>query len=131
MLEDEILEEIEKNSGSNNDIVMEGVSEDTLYDGVKVESNEKPKKEKKVKKESKWSKFSKKKKIIIISIIVFLILLISGVLLYIFVFKKDEVIEEKPNVIVEKDNYRYENGTLVLLDNDKEIGTYECKNKDV
>ncbi|MEG1892534.1 MAG: hypothetical protein RR189_01405, partial [Bacilli bacterium] len=105
MLEDEILEEIEKNSGSNNDIVMEGVSEDTLYDGVKVESNEKPKKEKKVKKESKWSKFSKKKKIIIISIIVFLILLISGVLLYIFVFKKDEVIEEKPNVIVEKDNY--------------------------
>ncbi|MEG1506185.1 MAG: hypothetical protein RR478_01665 [Bacilli bacterium] len=131
MLEDEILEEIEKNSGSNNDIVMEGVSEDTLYDGVKVESNEKPKKEKKVKKESKWSKFSKKKKIIIISIIVFLILLISGVLLYIFVFKKDNALEEKPNVIVEKDNYRYENGTLVLLERDKEIGTYECKNKDV
>lgn len=92
---------------------------------------EKQKKEKRSLKE-KWNNLSKKKKALIIIVsILFITLIVVGLIF----FLKDEETEEKkkeePSIVIEKDNYRYENGSLVLLDkDDQEIGRYECKNKD-
>ncbi|MBE6140606.1 MAG: hypothetical protein E7172_03625 [Firmicutes bacterium] len=117
---------------NTNEIVEMEVSEETLYDMQVVEDDRK--KKKKNKKESKWRNLSKRTKIIIIcSLIGIVVLIIVILLVYIFVFKEDEKtpIVKKPEVIVEKDNYRYENGTLIFLDeNDSELGSYECQNKD-
>ncbi|MEG1506187.1 MAG: hypothetical protein RR478_01675 [Bacilli bacterium] len=68
-------------------------------------------------------------KLIIISIIGVLIILISWVLLYVFVFNEDNV--KKENAIVKNENYTYDNGTLKFMLTGKELGTYECKNKNV
>ena len=80
----------------------------------------------------KWNNLDKKKKIIII--LIPLLFIIAVVIILILFLNKDESAEkpkEEPSVVIEKDNYRYENGYLVLLDqNDQEIGKYECKNKD-
>ncbi len=91
----------------------------------------KKKKEKKSLKE-KWHNLSKKKKIIFIIIgIIIISLIVLGIILLLKNSKSEEKKEEKPIVIIEKDNYRYENGYLVLLDKqDNEIGKYECENKD-
>jgi hypothetical protein len=58
--------------------------------------------------------------------------LIAGLVIFLLKNDKPEEEQEKePVVIVEKDNYRFENGSLILLDNeDNEIGKYECKNKE-
>lgn len=80
----------------------------------------------------KWNDLSKKTKTIIIITSVLLILLIVGLILYFVIWNKDKDTKpiEEP-VIVEKDNYRYEDGKLIFLDkNEKEIGSYECKLKD-
>jgi len=120
----------------DNEIIE--VNEETknisLEELIKMEAekqeSEPPKKEKKkkVKKE-----LSKKQKITIIVITIILVLIIIGIVLF-FILKDNDNNEEKPKepvVIIEKDNYRYENGTLVFLDkNEKEIGNYECENKD-
>ncbi len=48
-------------------------------------------------------------------------------------FKDDDqkVNNADTDIIIEMNNYRYENGTLVFLDkNDKELGSYDCVNKD-
>lgn len=108
------------------------------------ETIEEPKEEKKVNKKKKkdnvfkrlknwWKKQSKKKKILIISgIAIFLIVLAVGIFFLVKNLTKEEkIVKEKEDVIVELENYRYENGTLIFLDNDEEeIGSYECKNKD-
>lgn len=83
------------------------------------------------KKKNFFKKLSKKGKIIFISIIVGFIIFAS-LFIYFFFFKKSE--DKKPtdnNLIIDKENYRYENGELVFLDNDTEIGRYKCKNKNV
>ena len=140
MLEDDILNEIKKNEENKdkNEIVEvdenEGIT-NTQYDLPEVsEADTSKKKKKKEKKPSKWSKLSKKQKIIIIVSIILVIIIIAVVLLWIFVFNKKDTETKRPEepiVIVEKDNYRYEDGWLVFLDNeDKEIGEYECSNKD-
>lgn len=88
------------------------------------------KKEKKSFKE-KWQNCNKKKKIIIIVSSIVLLAVIIVLVIY-FLGKKDNTPEKKeePNVVIQKDNYRYENGKLILLDeNDTKIGSYECKNK--
>ncbi len=82
-----------------------------------------------------WNKLSKPKKILlIISLILILALIVVGIVFTVRHFLKnepEEPIEEEPEVIVELENYRYENGTLVFLDENKEeIGRYDCKNKD-
>ena len=101
----------------------------TQYDLEKVE--EPLGKKKKEKKPSKWSKLSKKAKIIIIvSAVVLLIVVV--LLLWLFVFKKDNKQNEykEPSVVLEKENYKYVDGKLIFLDqNKKELGSYECKNK--
>lgn len=143
MLEDDILNEIKKNEENKdkNEIVEVDENEEitnTQYDMPEVtdpdDGKKKKKKEKKAKGPSKWSKLSKKQKIIIIVSIVLVIIIIVVVLLWIFVFnKKDNETKrpEEPIVIVEKDNYRYEDGWLIFLDSeDNELGEYECTNKD-
>lgn len=78
-----------------------------------------------------WTDLSKQKKLLFILLFVLIILLI--VIGVIFLNKKDSPKEKEktPDVIVENDFYRYENGTLVFLDSDNnELGKYKCKNPD-
>ena len=94
---------------------------------LKEEKKEKLKKKKKTLKE-KWRGLPRKKKILII-LIPLLIILLSGLgVVYFLYIKQDKKEEPKIEpVIIEKDNYRYEDGKLIFLDkNDREIGTYEC-----
>ena len=132
-MEEEILKEIEEkeNNKPMNEIVEIDENEEitnTQYDMEKVI----PKKdEKKSKKPSKWSSLSKKTKIIIIVSII-LVLIIAIVLIYFLVLKKDNNKNDNndPVVVIEKDNYKYEDGRLIFIDKDKkEIGSYECINK--
>ena len=120
--ENEIIE-VDNDKSKNEDANIE------ILDAVKKEEK-KPKKNKKSIKE-KWDELTKKQKTIIIVISIVVLLLIIGLILYFTVFRKTESDKpkEKP-VVVEKDNYRYEDGKLIFLDkSEKEIGTYECKNK--
>ncbi len=114
---------------------------DSLDELIKQEKNNfsenpKSKKEKKqifLKIKKWWKNLSKKKKvIIIISLIVLLIIVSLGIFFFVKSFKKEEVVEiPKEDVIVEQENYRYENGNLLFYnDNNDEIGKYECINKD-
>ncbi len=115
----------------NNEIIeiTDEENTDTLYDAKPIE-NPTPEKKKK-KKSHKWANLSKRQKILIIGGIVLFFLIVIGLLLYFLVFKKEKTKpEEKPEVIVEKNNYRYEDGTLIFLDdNKKELGEYSCENK--
>ena len=133
-MEEDILKEIEETNESktSNEIVEIDDNDEisnTQYDLEKVE--EPLGKKKKEKKPSKWSKLSKKAKIIIIvSAVVLLIVVV--LLLWLFVFKKDNKQNEykEPSVVLEKENYKYVDGKLIFLDqNKKELGSYECKNK--
>ncbi len=133
-MEEDILKEIEEtneNKTSNEIIEIDENEEisNTQYDLEKVEEPEG--KKKKDKKPSKWSKLSKKGKIIIIvSAVVLLIVII--LLLWLYVFKKNDNTNEnkEPSVVLEKENYKYVDGKLIFLDeNKKELGSYECKNK--
>ena len=126
--DNEIIEIDSENSEPTEEEVLENMDE--VNEEISKE-NEKKKKNKRTLKE-KWHDLSKKQKITIITVTIIIILLIVGLVIY-FVFVKDEKNEpktpEKP-VILEKDNYRYENGKLIFLDkNDRELGSYECENK--
>lgn len=77
----------------------------------------------------KWKSLDKKKKIIVICVAVVLVLLIA-VGIFFLVSGNDGLLDDTPDVILESDNYRYENGTLIFLDGDSEIGRYECEHKD-
>lgn len=120
--------------GLSGDDAVESQREEPSEENSQEPKEDKKKKEKKPKKslKEKWSSLSKKKKIIIISGIIIL-LLIVGLIIF-FVLSKDKNEEtpkpEEPEVIVEKDNYIYRDGTLVFLNqDDEEIGSYECTNK--
>ena len=81
---------------------------------------------------SKWQALDKKKKIAIIAGIVIVVLVLIALIVY-FVFfnSKEPTVVDEPNVVIEMDNYRYENGSLIFTNaNDEEIGRYECENKD-
>lgn len=134
------IEDIEMEGISKNNVTDEftlGLSE-TLTEKKEPEESKKDKKDKKNKRSLKeiWNSFSKKKKIItIVSISLVFILVIALVLILVLKKEKSPTDNppepEVPTVIVEKENYIYKNGTLTLLDSsDKELGTYECKNKD-
>lgn len=77
----------------------------------------------------KWKSLDKKKKIIVICVAVVLVLLIA-VGIFFLISGNDGPLDDTPDVILESDNYRYENGTLIFLDGDSEIGRYECEHKD-
>ncbi len=87
--------------------------------------------EKKQKKKFSFKNLSKNQKIFIIAGIILLLIIIAIVIF--FVVLKDDTKENIPNeeplVVIEKSNYRYENGELIFLNNDKdEIGRYTCNN---
>lgn len=94
-------------------------------------SKEKKRRFKKIK--EWWKKLSKKKKILF-SIGIGIAVIVVGIGIFFLVknLHKEEIIEEKPQeVIIEQENYRYENGKLIFLNKEKEeIGVYECENKD-
>ncbi len=76
----------------------------------------------------------KGKKILFFSILGIVLLLIAALLVYTFVLKDKKHDTKKPgeSIVLVKDNYKYVNGVLnVLNDADEVIGTYECQNKDV
>lgn len=100
----------------------------SLDEQLQTHDNKKKKKKKKLK---FWHKLSKKKKITILIILSAVLLIIIGILLYFVFFKGNKLAKEKePIIIVEKDNYRYEDGKLIFLnDKGKELGIYECKTK--
>lgn len=110
----------------NEEIVNANYDVEEKSEDIKPES-------KKEKKKGKWSTLTKKQKTIIIICAVLLVLIVVGLVVYFLVIKKDD--DKKPNknepiVILEKDNYRYENGKLILIDsNKKEIGKYSCENE--
>ena len=127
-MEEEILEEINNNANEIVEIDENEEISNTQYDMEQVNMP----KSKKEKKPSKWSKLDKKKKIIIIVSIVIVLLVIVGVILYFLVFKKNNTVDKPkdPVVVIEKDNYRYEDGKLIFIDKDKnELGSYTCENK--
>ena len=102
--------------------------DDTMI--LEPEENKKEKKENIFHKlKNKWSKLSKKNKIIII-VVSIIVLILIGVGIFFLTRKKEEPKPDVPDVIVEEDNYRYENGVLHFLDDEEELGTYECTNKD-
>lgn len=114
--------------------------EDLIKQEAEKPNEEEPKQEnKKTKKKKgkkslkdKFSELSKKQKITIIVVSIIMLLIIIGFILFLALKDNNEEIPEEPTIVIEKDNYRYENGTLVFLDkNEKEIGKYECTNKDV
>ena len=123
-MEEEILEEIKK----ANEIVEIDENEEisnTQYDLEKVSN-------KKDKKPSKWSKLDKKTKITIIVSVILVILIVVCIVLYFTVFKNNDKENKytEPMIVIEKDNYRYEDGKLVFIDENKnELGTYTCENK--
>ncbi len=133
------IRDIEMEGASKEDITDElGLVSDNASDAVgpmkeeKVESLIKEKKSFK----DKWNDMSKKKKVILIVSIVVLLLIVIGLILF-FVLKSDKKPKtndggtKAPEVIVEKENYIYQDGVLKLLDDkEKELGTYECKNKE-
>jgi hypothetical protein len=106
-------------------------TEDDLYESS-IEENIEPEKPIKTKKKRKiklpkWKNMNKKQKIIFIVSISIIILLIIF-LIYHFCLKKEA---KQPDVVITENNYRYENGKLIFLDQDgKELGDYECTNKD-
>ncbi|MBR5662595.1 MAG: hypothetical protein IKX00_02955 [Bacilli bacterium] len=150
-LEDTIIFQVEEDSSTKEQNVIREKNEvvdfthpvEVLSD-VEKDSSKKEKKSAKIKKDKKkkgfhpfskikswWTNLSKQKKLIIILLFVLVILL--AVVGIIFFNKKDnkKPAKKAPDVIVENDFYRYENGTLVFMDSDNnEIGKYKCKNQD-
>jgi len=90
-----------------------------------VEKKENPLKKLK----EKWQNLSQKNKILNI-IVAVLILILIGVGIYFLIPKNQETdIPKEPDVVLEMGSYRYENGKLIFLENEKELGSYECENK--
>ncbi len=129
------------------DLDREGMSKETITDDLTfgllgedaiegqkeqiefLEKENKPKSELK-----KNKKLSKKSKIIIIVSIILLILIIIAVVLFLILRKEEKEPPkepEEPSVIIERDNYIYQNGTLIFLNEaGDEIGTYTCTNQE-
>lgn len=138
MDKDELVEESLEPTNEIVEITDETEQTETVYDMEKIENenNKKKKNGKSLKNrkslKDKWNELSKKQKRIIIVCAIIVLLIIIGLLLYFLVFKHEKEIEKlEPEVILEKGNYRYEDGILIFLDQSKnELGRYECQNKD-
>ena len=97
------------------------------------ENNKKKKKDKKDKKslKEKWNSFTKKQKITVIVLSVILLIVIGCLLFFLLKKKPEEKVDKGPEVVIQKDNYKYIDGTLIILnEKEEEIGKYECNNKD-
>ena len=118
----------------DNEIIEVSENTSTLEDLIREEAEtgsvKPPKKKKSLK--DKIKDLSKKQKITLIVIGILVLLMIIGIVLFFVLNKDEEEIKPQEVVIVEKDNYRYENGKLIFLDsNEEEIGSYECADKDL
>ncbi len=85
-------------------------------------SNKKPKKS-----------LTKKQKIILICVISAIALVIVCLIVYLLLPKDTKKPDDEPTetIVIDKGNYRYQDGTLVFLNEQKtEIGTYECQEKE-
>ena len=147
-LEDTIVFNVEKDASTKelnvikekNEVVdftspVEVLSDIKENDESKNSDKPKAVKSKKIKDKKKlfnpisfWMKLSVAKKII--SVIPLILFIIIGLIFLLKDDKKDVKVKPK-DVVVEADNYKYQNGTLILKGADKkEIGKYECQNKD-
>lgn len=133
----EKTKELEELSDLSNQIVEVNENVENTKDEIK---EEKPTEEfftkpTKVKLKDKmiawWKKRTKKQKILIISgTVLFLILLIVGIVFLVRALTKKPEVEPPKEVIVQEENYRYENGVLIFLNKNKEeIGRYTCENQ--
>ena len=110
------------NKDSNTDLKNTDIS----LENVKNDSKEQ--KGKKLRKP-----LTKKQKITIIVIASIIALLLICLIVYLLLPKKGEEPDPEPTetIVVDKGNYKYQDGTLVFLNDQKtEIGTYECENKE-
>lgn len=124
----------------DNEIIEVGTGEDVTVSfdeelNKALKEEEKPTKTKRKMKNPfksflKWFKnLPKKKKIIFISVSGVVLLLLISLIVFLVLNNKEK---DKPkDVVVLEDNFRYDNGTLIFLENKKEIGKYECIDKDV
>lgn len=130
--DNEIIEVSEEAKNMSLEDLIKQEAEKPNEEEIKQE-NKKPKKKKDKKSlKDRFNELSKKQKITIIVVSVIVLLIIIGLILFFVLKDNNEEIKEEPTIVIEKDNYRYENGTLVFLNkNEKEIGKYECTNKDV
>ncbi|MCI8575036.1 MAG: hypothetical protein HFI09_01045, partial [Bacilli bacterium] len=141
-LTQEILEELDENLETANEEfenlinnpTLENTEEQEKEDKLDEVPKEQPKKGWKEKwrvLKEKWQKLSKPKKAGIIIALLLLIALIITAIVLLLSKKQEDAPNKEPDIIVKENNYRYENGTLIFLDkNEKEIGKYECQNKD-
>ena len=106
----------------------------TREEQVITEEDSKEEKAEKKKKPSlidKFKKLPKKNKVIIIVSAVIILLLIVGLIIFLVSNKKSTHQDELPSVVLAKDNYKYQDGILTILDDkDTTLGTYACENKD-
>lgn len=119
----------------DNNIIVEinKNEEDTLYDDDKIVTASINNKNEEVIKIKKPKRKINKKKLLIVLGIVISIILISGIIIYFIFFNKKTLKPEEETEKIEliKDNYKYEDGILLILDeSSKEIGKYTCIDKD-
>ncbi len=132
--EDKELTEISEEEKEELEKAEEALAEKNINEAEKIlEEEKKPEEKKKKSLKDKWKALPKNKKVLIILIIV-LVLALLTVLIVFLATRKPKVEEPKKEVVEEEikitDNYYYKDGYLHLLDeNDKELGTYKCKNK--
>ncbi len=86
---------------------------------------------------AKWEDMDKKQRIMLIVILVLLLILILIFTIFIVIrLNKKDTLDKPEKKVEEKapeitDNFYYKDGKLYFLDaSEKEIGTYECENKD-
>lgn len=133
----ETTKELENISDLNNQIIeMNHTKMDSSKEEISNEPNQNtfftnPSKEKLKDKLVKWwKKRSKNQKVLIIGgIVLFFVLSGFGIFFLTRSLNRKEEPIPPVDVIVQEENYRYENGTLVFLNNNKEeIGRYTCEN---
>lgn len=141
-LTQEILEELDENMEfANTEFETKVELQDENVESLTIDKEEKENhptsltkktwKEKFKTLKEKWSNLSKPKKIGIIIASMVIIALIILAIVFLLPKKQESSLSKEPDVIIKENNYRYENGTLIFLDkNEKEIGKYECKNKE-
>lgn len=112
-------------------------NKEELFNDLTNDNNSKDDKKNKksiIKKFKDWfSKLTKKQKIIFISVAVLILILLITLVIILVTRKKDEQTNNNntPDIVLEADNYMYQNGTLTMLDrNGNTLGTYDCENKD-
>lgn len=116
-----------------DDINGEGNKEELFKDLTNNPNDNKKKKETIFTKlKDWWTGLTKKQKIIFISIAVLvLVLLVTLIIVLVTKKPKQQDGNNLPDVVLEADNYVYQNGVLTMLDkNGNTLGTYECQNKD-